>query len=326
MDPPAVPNGSFQQWWNVVRHREAWKALSDRTVNCNASICNLEGCWIFVLFVWGEILAVFTELRCTAWFCVYTVKSYINIIYYFVIYSTRLHECSQQKLLLLFILQIKEQKNQVITEKEFSMTLFWDSAASSIAVFTSLQSKEGPTRLRWHNTCKLLLTKLSDFIVRLREAHIVPRKTFDSDNKALWCTYCQTRASGCPLLWVAVFFPRAVVITCNSWKWLPCRAASHWWRLTALLICDMALFNLSTGVSQHGIKKMEITFISALCWLTVTAIRAAVAATRVWIVIVFFPPLRPIFPCHAKEMLQAPTTDHCLRWRMFQNICNACAL
>lgn len=45
---------------------------------------------------------------------------------------------------------------------------------------------------------------------------------------------------GCPLLWVAFFFC-AVVIIRNSWKWLPHRAASQWWRLTALLICYIAL-------------------------------------------------------------------------------------
>lgn len=31
----------------------------------------------------------------------------------------------------------------------------------------------------------LFLTKLSDFIVHLCEVHIVPQKTFDSDNKAM---------------------------------------------------------------------------------------------------------------------------------------------
>lgn len=57
---------------------------------------------------------------------------------------------------------------------------------------------------------------------------------------------------GCPLLWAAIsFFPHTVVITRGSWKWLPRRAVSDWWRLTALLICDMALFNLSTCASQH---------------------------------------------------------------------------
>lgn len=70
-----------------------------------------------------------------------------------------------------------------------------EEASFSIAIFTSLERREGHIKLQEQKTCTLRFDwTLRFYCPSLWSSHCALEKTFDSDNKAPWCTYCRTTA------------------------------------------------------------------------------------------------------------------------------------